>query len=198
MLDVACRMDFDFEMVSTQGRPEEMAALERDWNAFDKGEVLRKCDAEALMAGKTFTLRVYDLWKVDTAITYFVCIEGQKTRYAIHSDWAQEKYRADEHDEDFYGNRVYCLLYFSVTVQEELKYEVMCATMEGRQERRAIIGCELAEHYVQRLVLEAGWDREWRARRVMLALFVFFKGQLLDTRKSIYMLLREEWLAEER
>ena len=202
MRDVACNMDFDFEMVSAQGSPEEMAALERDWNAFDTGEVLRRCDAEALMAGKTFTLRVYDLWKVDTAITYFVCIEGQKTRYAVHSDWAQEKYKADEHDEDFYGNRVYCLLYYIVKVPEELKYEIMCATMEGRQERRAIIGCELAEQYVQRLVLEAGWDREWRAvwdprkEHVRRALFAFFKGQVMDVRKQVYRLFRAWWLED--
>ena len=78
----------------------------------------------------------------------------------------------------------------------------MCATMEGRQERRAIIGCELAEQYVQRLVLEAGWDREWRAvwdpRKdcVRRALFVFFKGQVIDLRKQVYRLFRAWWLED--
>ena len=195
-------MDFDFESVIAEGGPEEMAALERDWNAFDTGEILRKCDAEALMDGKTFTLRVYDLWKVDTATSYFVNIDGEKTRYAVHSDSAQEKYRADEHDEDFYGNRVFCLLYHTPTDPLELKHEVKCATMEGRQERRAIAGSELAEQYVQRLVLEAGWDREWRAvwdprkEHVRRALFAFFKGQVMDVRKQVYRLFRAWWLED--
>ena len=55
---------------------------------------------------------------------------------------------------------------------------------------------------MSRYMAVAWWDREWRvmwdARRdhVRRALFAFFKGLLIDTRKQTYMLFKQFWYAE--
>ena len=59
---------------------EEMAALVRDRNAFDMLEVLRKCEAEAVMKGKTFTLKVSDSWKAESTSGYNVSVDAETTR----------------------------------------------------------------------------------------------------------------------
>ena len=59
---------------------------------------------------------------------------------------------------------------------------------------RGDTGWFLARRYMQNLGREIQW--EWRVMPVRRALFAFFKGQLLDTRKNIYTLLCEDWLAE--
>ena len=64
-------------------------------------------------------------------------------------------------------------------------------------------GSRLAQQYIERILEhERRWEREWRSMwdprkdYVRRALFAFFKGQLVDTRKQVYRLFRTWWLAD--
>ena len=153
------------------------------------------------MNGKTFRLKVSNFWKQPSMTHYYVSVDA-KSRFAIHSKLKQKVFRADEGPGYMERERVVFLHYFTPTIPIQLQDASHSVTNEQLQRRRAIGGSKLEGQYIQLLRQEAQWNQEWRVMwdarsyHVRRALFVFLKGQLIDTRKQIYMLFKQFWYKE--
>ena len=179
---------------------EAMAVVLRDWNAFK-------------LKNWTFELGV-SYWAEDGK-QYDMCVTTL-TKYAYHRDNPRLRTFNNVTENRYFSQR-YWLFFAEIFVQtylcpwqhrsgnawfEEKLIGWGDLTDETLSKKRAEASKTLAKLHLSVLQREAELDREWRimwdARRdhVRRALFAFFKGQAIDTRKQIYMLFRKFWLAE--
>ena len=104
--------------------------------------------------------------------------------------------REQETLQDREGKPEMLLSYYTPTTPERFQKTIHSFTNEEFRISRKSGGSQLVGQYIQVLRKEARFDREWRAMwdpredHVRRALFAFFKGQLIDTRKQIYTLFR--------
>ena len=165
----------------------EMEKVVNDWNSFE------------MVGNKPFSLQVVSCEPYERSHKKYRIGQSKKPQYACHcgdkvTAEVKENYLLNSQT----GRRAMHLFYRVPETSQLPRFYMHNEnyTREELRKSRADAGLQTTQAVMAVLEREAQWNAEWRARPVMLALFVFFKGQLLDTRKSIYMLLREEWLAE--
>ena len=195
----ACSMAID-----SASADEEIAAIERDWNQFDMEGIASEWSVEIDLEGSTFTLTVSNFTKQGAFLEYQVSSEAE-SRYAVNS--IQKVFRVEEGPGEMLTFPVVLLRYMTPSTPDVVLRGALYA-YEGTKVQLAGIrgegGWVLMRRYMEVLRQEAQWDREWRVKwdarkdHVLRALFEFFKGLLIDTRKKIYMLFKQFWYEEKR
>ena len=179
----------------------EMEAIARDWNRFDKEELVREFGD---VAAKPYTLALSKYSKPGASYTvYDVSIEPKASYAAITRKCT---FKVLEGVAGFFGFSGVLLSYFSGDGQvngSSMSYD----STEGQlAATRAESGYILLKRYFEVLpLLESVWDARWRLEwedwrdHVRRALFAFFRGGLIDARKlayrHVYKLERADWLA---
>ena len=180
---------------------EEIAEIERDWNAFDLRALLVKLsNEEDDMKDVTLRLKVSELRK-DAEKSYTVTVDA-KLRYGVFLRMTLMLNVFVVHEESGEKEAVQLLTYSRPSIpNQDRQTTIHSFTHEQLWLNRKEVGSLLAEQYMEFvLVLERSWDREWRALwdprkdHVRRALFAFFKGESIDVRKRIYMMFRTCWL----
>ena len=179
----------------------EMEAIARDWNRFDKEELVREFGD---VATKPYTLALSKYSKPGESYTvYDVSIEPKASYAEITRKCT---FKVLEGVAGFFGFSGVLLSYFSGDGQvngSSMSYD----STEGQlAATRAESGYILLKRYFEVLpLLESVWDARWRLEwedwrdHVRRALFAFFRGGLIDARKlayrHVYKLERADWLA---
>ena len=184
---------------------EEIAEIERDWNAFDMGLVLLKWrDKADDMKDVTVKLKVSEL-RNEPVKSYLVTVDA-KLRYGVHlkSTLKLNIFIVYEGSGARDGKPAKLLSYYIPTTPSPYHRKTIHSFTDAHfWLSRKEGGSNLAQQYIEEiLVNERSWEREWEAMweprkdYVRRALFAFFKGQLVDTRKQVYRLFRTWWLAD--
>ena len=169
----------------------EAEEIARDWNGFDKEEIVREFGDEIDLNERTYILTVSDLAKDGAKLRYRVSVVP-KLKYAVNA----KKCVFEVSEVPALQLELPGVVLRHRSLDKNLcgaafSYDSTAGQLAGN---RGDTGWFLARRYMQNLGREIQW--EWRVMPVRRALFAFFKGQLLDTRKNIYTLLCEDWLAE--
>ena len=171
----------------------------RDWNQYDMDDIVSTWGGMIDLEEKLFTLTVSNFTKPKAILKYDVSVDP-KLQYAANAQ--KYVFEAEEGAAEQLGFSGVALRYGAPDNATQWALFAYSSTEGQLAGNSADAGWFLMTLYMENLRCEMHWDRaKWEFWRdhVKRALFAFFLGQAIDTRKQIYMqvykLERACWLA---